>query len=94
VILLASLATLVALASAGSQLFWREGGNAPAPGRVPPMRGVEVGATTLLLALGVLLAVFAGPALRYAQDAGAQLMAPAAYIEKVRGALPQPGVAQ
>jgi len=93
VILISSLVMLVALASAGSHLFWREGGSAPAPGRVPPLRGVEVGATTLLLALGVLLSVFAGPALRYAQDAGAQLMAPAAYIEQVRGALPQPGVA-
>jgi multicomponent K+:H+ antiporter subunit D len=36
--------------------------------------------------------VFGGPALRYAQDAGAQVMAPAGYIEQVRGALPKPGV--
>ena len=93
IILVSSLLTLVALASAGSQLFWRDGGDQPAPGRVPPLRTVEVGATGLLLALGVLLTVFAGPALRYAQDAGTQLMAPAAYIDQVRGALPQPGVA-
>ena len=92
VILLTSLVVLIALASAGSQLFWREGGEAPAPGRVPPLRPVEVGAATMLLALGVLLSVFAGPALRYAQDAGAQLLAPASYIGHVRGALPQPGV--
>ena len=83
---------LVALATAGSQVFWREGGASPAPGRVPPLRRSEVGATVALLAMGVLLAVFAGPALRYAQDAGAQVMAPAGYIEQVRGALPQPGV--
>ena len=93
IILVSSLLTLVALASAGSQLFWREGGEIPAPGRVPPLRAVEVGATVALLALGVLLTVFAGPALRYAQDAGEQLMAPAAYIDDVRSALPQPGVA-
>ena len=91
-ILTASLVTLVALASAGSQVFWREGGEAPAPGRVPPLRGIEVGATALLLGLGVGLTVFAGPALRYSQDAAAQLLAPAAYIEKVRAAAPQPGV--
>lgn len=92
VILVASLITLVALASAGSQLFWREGGDAPAPGRVPALRAVEVTATAALLAMGVALSVFAGPALRYAQDAGAQLMAPAGYIEQVRGAMPRPGV--
>jgi multicomponent K+:H+ antiporter subunit D len=84
--------SLVALASAGSHVFWREGGPVPAPGRVPALRRSEVGATVALLALGVLLAVFGGPALRYAQDAGAQVMAPAGYIEQVRGALPKPGV--
>ena len=92
VILVTGLLSLVALASAGSHLFWREGGEVPAPGRVPALRKSEVGATVGLLALGVLLAVFGGPALRYAQDAGAQVMAPADYIEQVRGAVPQPGV--
>ncbi|HEX4852786.1 monovalent cation/H+ antiporter subunit D [Arenimonas sp.] len=84
--------TLIALASAGSHVFWREGGEVPAAGRVPALRRAEVGATIALLALGVLLAVAGGPALRYAQDAGAQLMSPAGYIEQVRGALPRPGV--
>jgi multicomponent K+:H+ antiporter subunit D len=93
VILVTSLLTLVALASAGSQLFWREGGEPAEPGRLPKMRRVEVGAAVCLLALGVLLTVFSGPALRYAQDAGAQLVAPGDYIERVRGALPKPGVA-
>jgi multicomponent K+:H+ antiporter subunit D len=92
VILVTGLLTLVALASAGSHLFWREGGELPAPGRVPALRRSEVGATVALLALGVLLAVFGGPALRYSQDAGAQLVAPSGYIEQVRGALPKPGV--
>jgi multicomponent K+:H+ antiporter subunit D len=92
VILVTSLLTLVALAGAGSHLFWREGGEEAAPGQRPPMRGVELGATVCLLVLGVLLTVFSGPALRYAQDAGAQLVAPGDYIERVRGALPRPGV--
>ena len=92
-ILLTSLVLLIALASAASHLFWREGGEAPAPGRVPPLRAVEVGATAMLLAMGVALSVFAGPALRYAQDAGLQLMSPAGYIESVRGKMPRPGVA-
>ncbi|PZO10554.1 MAG: monovalent cation/H+ antiporter subunit D [Lysobacteraceae bacterium] len=93
VILVTGLLVLVALASAGSQLFWREGSGEAAPGQVPPLRAAEVGATVLLLAMGVALSLFAGPALRYAQDAGAQLMAPAGYIEQVRGAVPRPGVA-
>ncbi|WP_290890525.1 monovalent cation/H+ antiporter subunit D [Arenimonas sp.] len=94
VLLITGVLTLLALASAGSHLFWREGGEVPAPGRVPALRGVEVGATVALLALGVMLAVFGGPALRYAQDAGGQLMSPAGYIEQVRGALPRPGVSR
>ena len=94
VLLITGVLTLLALASAGSHLFWREGGEVPAPGRVPALRGVEVGATVALLALGVMLAVFGGPALRYAQDAGGQLVSPAGYIEQVRGALPRPGVSR
>jgi multicomponent K+:H+ antiporter subunit D len=93
VILGTSLLVLVALASAASQLFWREGGEPAAPGAIPRLRHSEVGATLALLAMGVLLSVFGGPVLRYTQDAGAQLVAPAAYIDAVRGALPKPGVA-
>ena len=92
VILGTSLMVLVALASAASQLFWREGGEPAPPGAIPRLRKSEVGATLALLAMGVLLSVFAGPVLRYTQDAGAQLVAPAAYIDAVRGALPKPGV--
>ncbi|GAB2669273.1 monovalent cation/H+ antiporter subunit D [Arenimonas aestuarii] len=92
VILGTSLLVLVALASAASQLFWREGGEPAAPGAIPRLRASEVGATLALLAMGALLSVFGGPVLRYAQDAGAQLVAPAAYIDAVRGALPKPGV--
>ena len=93
VILGTSLLVLVALASAASHLFWREGGEPAAPGAIPRLRNSEVGATLALLAMGVLLSVFGGPVLRYTQDAGAQLVAPAAYINAVRGALPKPGVA-
>ncbi|KFL36965.1 monovalent cation/H+ antiporter subunit D [Arenimonas donghaensis] len=92
VILFTSLLVIVALASAGSQLFWREGGEPAPPGAVPRLRTPEVGATIGLLGLGVLLSVFGGPALDYTQAAGEQLMAPSAYIEAVRGALPLPGV--
>jgi multicomponent K+:H+ antiporter subunit D len=88
----ASLLTLVALARAGSQLFWLEGGEPAAAGTVPPLRVPEVAAAAALLAMGVLLSVFAGPALQYAQDAAQQLMAPGTYIDAVRGALPRPGV--
>ena len=92
VMLVTSLLVLVALASATSQVFWREGGELPRPGAVPRLRGTELGATIALLALGVALAVAGGPVLRYAQDAAAQAVAPADYIQAVRGALPRPGV--
>ena len=92
VILGTSLLVLVALASAGSQLFWREGGEPAAPGAIPRLRVSEVGATVALLVMGLLLSLFGGPVLRYTQDAGAQLVAPAAYIDAVRGAVPKPGV--
>ena len=92
VILVTSLLVVVALASAASQVFWREGGEPAPPGAVPRLRRGEVGAAVLLLAMGAALAVAGGPVLRYAQDAAAQLVAPGAYIEAVRGALPRPGV--
>jgi len=92
VVLGTSLGVVVALASATSQVFWREGGEPARPGAVPRLRGTELGATIALLALGVALAVAGGPVLRYAQDAAAQVVAPADYIQAVRSALPRPGV--
>jgi len=91
-VLLTSLGMVVALAAAGSQLFWREGGEAPAPGRVPRLRRTEVAATVLLLAGSVGLSLAGGPVLRYAQDAAAQALSPAPYIEALRSAPVVPGV--
>ena len=93
VVLGTSLVMVIALAGAGVHLFWREGGEPPAPGRVPALRRREVAATVLLVAAGVALAIAGGPALRYAQDAAGQALAPSAYIDALRSATVVPGAA-
>jgi len=78
---------LVAMSRIGSQVFWRAQAwpTADAP---PPPRPLEVAAAIVLLAYGIALTLGAGPALRYAHDAGAQILAPAHYIEQVRDTQP------
>ena len=87
-VLVTSLMVLVAMSRVGSQMFWRAQvwPTADAP---PPPRPLELAAAMLLLAYGVALTVAAGPALRYARDAGAQVLAPASYVEQVRATQPQ-----
>ncbi|HEX5756689.1 MAG TPA: monovalent cation/H+ antiporter subunit D [Arenimonas sp.] len=87
-ILVSSLLVLMALAQAGSQLFWREGGEPAAPGKLPPLRRLELGAIALLLLFGIGLTLIAGPALRYTEAAGAQLLQPGSYRQAVDAALP------
>jgi multicomponent K+:H+ antiporter subunit D len=85
-ILLSSLLALVALANAGSQLFWRQPeGSAPA-GRRP--RRAEWAAVLLLLGAGVALAVGGGPALRYTTAAAEQLRSPTQYTQALLGEAP------
>ena len=85
-ILASSLLAMIALAHAGSQLFWREapddGASAPAP------RRIELAAVMLLLAVGIGISLWAQPALRYAQAAGAQLAAPEGYRAALLDAAP------
>ena len=82
-----SLMQLVALSRVGSQMFLRAQPWAGADMPAPP-RKLEIAAAIVLLAYGMALTLAAGPALRYAQDAGAQVLAPAAYIEQVRARQP------
>jgi len=86
-VLATSLMVLVAMSRIGSQVFWRAEvwPTADAP---PPPRPLEVAAAIVLLAYGIALTVGAGPALRYANDAGAQILEPAHYIEQVRDTQP------
>ncbi len=81
VVLTGSLLLVVAFARAGSLLFWRAEGEAPAP---------EAGAAPLwgagyMLAAVVALTVFAGPATRYLDATATQLHAPQGYIAAVLG---------
>ena len=89
-----SLAMMVALARAGSTLFWKPG--------EPGARAAAAGSTVAphhpahgLAIVGLLAAVMgtaaaAGPLGRYTQDAAAQLVARTPYIEAVLGARPVP----
>lgn len=91
VILVSSLLVVLALARAGSQLFWRQ----PEPDHVAslqasPLSGRELAATGLLLALGIFLSVAAAPVLRFTDAAARQLSEPGAYREAVRSASPLP----
>jgi multicomponent K+:H+ antiporter subunit D len=89
VLLAAGLVAMIALARAGSRLFWKQQTAAlPAPataGRIVSAERIAIGG--LLIAL-LALVVFAAPVQRYMRDTALQLHAPHAYVERVLGALP------
>jgi len=89
-LLVSSLLMLIALAQAGSQLFWRstDGDDDAA---LP--RPVEYAAVLWLLGLVIAWSIAAGPALRYAEDAARQLLAPAGYRDALLHAAPIPSEA-
>lgn len=78
-LLLSGLGMLLAALRAGIELFW----TAP-PATAPRVAAVELVPVLLLLGLGVALAISAGPALAYLEEAARALHAPApAYIRGV-----------
>jgi multicomponent K+:H+ antiporter subunit D len=83
VVLLAGLLVLVALARAGSRLFWNTD---PAAAGGTPSALAAVAPVVLLLAGSVTLAVLASPVRGYAAAAAQQLLAPQSYIDQVLGA--------
>ncbi|WP_234413669.1 monovalent cation/H+ antiporter subunit D [Ideonella sp. A 288] len=90
-VLASSLMVMVALARAGSALFWESGG-APPPG-VPDRvtrPGLAQAATGGALAMVVLCAVAAGPIAAYTAATAAQLFARQGYVQAVLGARPVP----
>ncbi|MCK7595097.1 monovalent cation/H+ antiporter subunit D [Pseudomarimonas salicorniae] len=86
-ILISSLLALIALANAGSQLFWRAPEGEP-DGRAKPARPSEWAAVGLLLVAGLGLVAFGGPVLRYTADSAQQLLAPAGYRAALLEAVP------
>jgi len=80
VVLLAGLTALIALTRAGSRIFWRTKGEGVAGTAAGMMRLVPA---ALLLALSVLLTVFAAPVSRFTEAAALQLLNPEQYIAAV-----------
>ncbi len=84
-LLLASLAAVVALSRAGSMLFWKSS-TAGARGASVPVGGGAIAALALLAGSGVALVGFAATAAARLTTAAAQLADPARYIAAVLGA--------
>lgn len=83
VVLATGLMAVIALARAGSLLFWKTLKDAPAQAPVPLAQAAPAIA---LIAAVLLLSVFAGPVKRYADATAAQLADAAAYRSAVLGA--------
>jgi multicomponent K+:H+ antiporter subunit D len=79
-----SLAIVVALARAGSSLFWKPG--AAAPSAVASHHPLHTVSIVLGLALVVAAAVGSRPVSAFTQGAAAQLFEPRAYVQAVLGA--------
>jgi multicomponent K+:H+ antiporter subunit D len=80
-LLLASgLASLIALGRAGVRRFW-----ASPDAIAPRVRVVEFAPIVALLGLCAVLTVFAGPAMRYLDDAAEAMYQPATYVDRVLG---------
>ena len=86
-----SLTVMVALARAGSTLFWQAGAGAgsPAP-TIPGATAPQAAAVVFLLAAVVACSVAAGPIGRFTQDATQQLFERSGYIRAVLDARPVP----
>jgi multicomponent K+:H+ antiporter subunit D len=81
--------SMIALARAGSALFWKTtGAHAPAAGSSLPRLAPAVS----VLACGVALALFAAPILRFTDAAAAQLADRRAYAARILGEVDQPTV--
>jgi multicomponent K+:H+ antiporter subunit D len=86
VILITSLMAIVALARAGSTLFWKADASPPIPESRAAPDYAEAGPLIALLAALAVLAAAAGPITAYTQAAAAQLFAAQGYITAVLGA--------
>ncbi len=87
VVLGAALLTLLALARAGSTLFWKRANVAAAGAAVPPARGRQL-AALLLLGTWLVFSAAPGPLLRYTAESAGQLLEPAAYVDAMLGQVP------
>jgi multicomponent K+:H+ antiporter subunit D len=87
----ASLFSILALARAGTTVFWQVGPDRGEIVEIPRWRPLAVSAVALLLMALVLLAVFAGTAFEQAGETATQLLDRHAYLQAVLGAGPAGG---
>ncbi|MFA5590363.1 MAG: monovalent cation/H+ antiporter subunit D, partial [Lysobacteraceae bacterium] len=90
-ILVSTLFVMVAMARAGSKLFWvvaPVGTEVELPTKPRRGRRSEIAAIILLLVYCVGMTLAASPVMRYAMAAGEQLAAPENYIQSVRTTTP------
>jgi len=87
-VLTASLLAIVALAKAGTTLFWKTGQDHGEVVEIPGWRPLAAGGAGLLLSALVVLSLAAGPAFRFASGVAGQLLDRQAYIEAVLGERP------
>ncbi len=80
IVLTGSLAGLIALSRAGSRIFWKTEGERATAGRASPATIIP---TALLLAMSVMMTLFAAPITRYAEATAIQLLSPQQYIGAV-----------
>ncbi len=88
VILVTSLFGVVALARAGSTLFWKEDASPPIPANRPPPDWNEAAPAAAMLALLAVLTLAAGPITAYTASTARQMFTPEAYIAAVLGSPP------
>jgi multicomponent K+:H+ antiporter subunit D len=84
VLLVAALVVIVAVARAGSALFWRTVPE-PAAAQATPLDRRSVGAVAGLLACAVGLVMWGGSATSFAGDTARQLADPSDYVSAVLG---------
>jgi multicomponent K+:H+ antiporter subunit D len=87
----ASLFSILALARAGSTVFWQVGPDRGEIVEIPGWRPLAVSGIALLLAVLLLLAVFAGAAFEQATAVAEQLLDRDAYVQAVLGTAPGGG---
>jgi multicomponent K+:H+ antiporter subunit D len=85
ILLVAALVVIVALARAGSALFWRVAdGRSAQPGQ-PPVTPRALASIGLLLGAVVAMVAWGGSVTAYAWDTAGQLARPSVYVEAVLG---------
>jgi multicomponent K+:H+ antiporter subunit D len=90
IVLLSSLGIIVALARAGSTVFWKATPPNAMQAAAARTSAQERGALALLVAAAVAVVFWAGPLARYVDAAAEQMLERRSYIDAVLGAQPAP----